>query len=105
MEILFLAGCPHTSLFKKRGFLTKDKVYRTDLKISADLDLILRLFKIEKINIFYLRKPIVNMQIGGMSTSGSNRTIQKIEGRFYRFIQIFWCFRYSEENFKNQTVF
>ena len=83
---------PHTSLFIKRGFLTKDKVYRTDLKISADLDLILRLFKIEKINIFYLRKPIVNMQIGGMSTNGLPALFKKLSEDYLVFYKYFGVF-------------
>lgn len=61
---------PHTSLFIKRELLNSSAPYRTDLSVSADYDLILKLFKSENIRPLYLKQTIAKMSIGGQSTSG-----------------------------------
>ena len=69
---LFLGWMPpHTTLFvKKEIFESFEIVYRTDLKVSADYDFILRLLKSDEIKINYFNKPIVKMSVEGISTSG-----------------------------------
>lgn len=61
---------PHPSLFiRKRVYDKLDKVFNTDLKLSADYELILRLLKIEKIKVYYLNNTLVKMRDGGFSSS------------------------------------
>ena len=100
---------PHTTLFVKKEIFESFGVYRTDLKVSADYDFILRVLKSDEIKINYFMKPIVKMSVGGISTSGFKSLIIKLKEDFYRFICALQCFfHYSlnyEENFKNQTVF
>lgn len=61
---------PHTSLFIQRELLNSSEPYRTDLSVSADYDLILKLFKSKNIRPLYLKQTITKMSIGGQSTSG-----------------------------------
>ena len=59
---------PHPSLFiKKEIYSSLEKIFNKDYKISADYELILRLLKIQKINVHYIPKSLVYMRTGGTS--------------------------------------
>ncbi|PDW70499.1 glycosyl transferase [Helicobacter pylori] len=45
-------------------------LYKTDYKISADFEMIIRLFVVQKISFSYLKEALVVMRTGGVSTSG-----------------------------------
>ena len=61
---------PHPSFFCKRSIYFKLGLYRTDFKIAADFELMLRYFLINRINYTYVNRTIVSMRIGGLSTKG-----------------------------------
>lgn len=50
-------------------------LYRTDLRIASDVDLMLRFLEIHKLKSFYLNESIVTMRLGGISTKGFKSTI------------------------------
>ena len=70
---------PHPSFYCRRDLFVKYGNYRTNFKIAADFELLLRLLKINKIPYQYMHKIIVLMKPGGLSTKGwlSKITITK----------------------------
>lgn len=69
----------HPSFYVKRELLLKAGKYNTDFKISADFDMLLRLFLINNANYRYIPQELVKMLLGGVSTSGfsSNLLLNK----------------------------
>ena len=65
---------PHTSLFFKKNLLNEIGYYEESFKISSDYDFIIRLFRKEKIKIFFLNKFTIKMRSGGIS----NKNIKNI---------------------------
>ena len=65
---------PHTTLFFKKDLLKDVGYYDENFKISADYDFIIRLFRKDKISIFFLNKFTVKMRSGGIS----NKSIKNI---------------------------
>lgn len=68
---------PHPTLFLRREVFEKYGLYRTDLKIAADYEMILRLFYKFKINAYYLPVITYCMPVGGVSNKSLNNIIQK----------------------------
>jgi glycosyltransferase involved in cell wall biosynthesis len=62
----------HPSFYTKKSVYEKLGLYKTNYKICADFDLLLRFIYIHKINIMYLPVDMVTMRIGGVSTNGLN---------------------------------
>lgn len=60
----------HPSFYVRRSCYEKYGLYRTDYKICADFELLLRFIYVNKINIKYLPIDMVTMRTGGASTSG-----------------------------------
>ena len=59
---------PHPSFYCRRDLFTKYGNYRTDFKIAADFELLLRFILIKKVNYKYISNIIVLMKPGGLST-------------------------------------
>lgn len=73
---------PHPSLFIRKSIYEKYGLYKEDYRISADYELILRYFLIQKLNFKYLPKILVSMRLGGVSNcSILNRILANIENR------------------------
>lgn len=60
----------HPTFFVKKEIYDKFGVFRTDLKIAADFDILARFLYTHKISYSYMKETIVKMRIGGVSTSG-----------------------------------
>ena len=67
---------PHTGTFIRKSILDKNK-YNTNFLISSDTDLLLRILN-KKIKIYYIKKYICIMRMGGLSTN-LNFLIRKIK--------------------------
>jgi glycosyltransferase len=65
---------PHPTLFIKKEIFEKYGLYRTDMKISADYEMVLRLFYRYKITVHYLPLTTYSMTIGG----ASNKSLRNI---------------------------
>lgn len=65
---------PHPTLFVKREWYQSKGTFRTDFRISADYDLILRLFSDRNFNATYLPEVITRMRVGG----ASNKSLKNI---------------------------
>lgn len=69
----------HPTFFVKRNIYEKYGLFKTDYKIAADYELLVRFLEKYKISYYYLQLPIIKMRIGGVSTSGikSNYILNK----------------------------
>jgi glycosyltransferase involved in cell wall biosynthesis len=70
---------PHPTFFVKRKAYEKYGVFRTDLKIAADFDILIRFLYIHKISYSYIKEVLVKMRTGGASTSFNSIWINNIE--------------------------
>lgn len=60
----------HPSFYARKKCYEIAGSYRTDLKIAADYDMLLRFFLLKGTSFMYLEDEVVKMRIGGVSTSG-----------------------------------
>ena len=76
----------HPSFYCHRECFEKYGCYKTDYKIAADFDLLLRFIYVHRIRIKYLPMDMVTMRLGGASTSGlkSRMTCMKEILRLFR---------------------
>ncbi|MFL0298751.1 glycosyltransferase family 2 protein [Aquirufa novilacunae] len=68
----------HPTFYCKKELFEISGIYRTDLKIAADFELILR-FVLKNYKYCYLPLTMVNMKIGGISTKGFKSTLTIIK--------------------------
>lgn len=66
----------HPTFFVKRWIYEKYGVFRTDLKIGADFDILARFLYTHKISHSYMKEVFVKMRTGGVSTGGLKATWQ-----------------------------
>ena len=64
----------HPTFYTKKNFFEKYGYYKTDYKIAADFELLLRFIGIRKIHVQYIPLDFMKMRIGGLSTSGFSST-------------------------------
>ena len=69
----------HPTFFVKKEIYDKYGVFRTDLKIGADFDILARFLYTHKISYSYMKKVLVKMRVGGVSTSFSSIWYNNIE--------------------------
>lgn len=60
----------HPTLFLKRGLFRDYGVFKTDYRIAADYELVVRLFRVHRISYRYIPEVLVKMRVGGVSTRG-----------------------------------
>jgi glycosyltransferase involved in cell wall biosynthesis len=65
----------HPSMFVRRNIYDEVGYFKTSYKIAADYEFLCRLISRKKLKLYYLKKKLVSMQIGGISTSGLRNTI------------------------------
>ena len=65
----------HPSFYCRKHLFDIYGYYRTDFKIAADFELLLRFFINKNLKILYLPLNLVDMKMGGLSTSGIKSTI------------------------------
>jgi glycosyltransferase involved in cell wall biosynthesis len=66
----------HPTFFVKKWAYEKYGVYRTDLKISADFDILIRFLYTHQITYSYMQEVLVKMRAGGISNAGVKSTLQ-----------------------------
>lgn len=69
----------HPTFFVKREKYERYGVFRTDLKIGADFDILARFLYTHKISYSYMKEVLVKMRVGGVSTSFSSIWYNNIE--------------------------
>ena len=69
----------HPTFFVKKDVYNKYGVFRTDLKIAADFDLMVRFLYTHNLTYYYMKETLIKMRIGGVSTSLSSIWINNIE--------------------------
>jgi glycosyltransferase involved in cell wall biosynthesis len=69
----------HPTFFVKKEVYEKYGVFRTDLKIAADFDILIRFLHTYKISYSYMQEVLVKMRTGGVSTSFSGMWINNLE--------------------------
>ena len=70
---------PHTTIFFKKSLLEKVGYYDENFKISSDYDFIIRLLRIDNINIYFQNKFTLKMRLGGTSNRGIKNIIFKMK--------------------------
>lgn len=60
----------HPTFFVKRSAYEKYGVFRTDLKIAADFDLLIRFLHTHRLSYSHIKEVLIKMRVGGVSTSG-----------------------------------
>ncbi|MCF8414008.1 MAG: glycosyltransferase [Melioribacteraceae bacterium] len=68
---------PHTATFIKSKIYSQIGLFNTDLKISADYELILRIFSIIDLKVDYIPQLMIKMRVGGISNGSISDIIQK----------------------------
>jgi glycosyltransferase len=68
---------PHPTLFVKKSVYENLGCFNTDFKISADYELILRLFEKNRISTHYIPEVLVKMKIGGASNKNLINMVRK----------------------------
>ena len=66
----------HTTLYLRSAVYKRLGLFKTDYAIAADFDFTCRVFLQPDLRICYVPKVLVNMQTGGISTSGFRATIR-----------------------------
>ncbi|MEA2029006.1 MAG: glycosyltransferase family 2 protein [Campylobacterota bacterium] len=69
----------HPTFFVKKEIYDKYGVFRTDLKIGADFDILARFLYTHKISYSYMQEVFVKMRVGGVSTGGLKATWQIVK--------------------------
>ena len=64
----------HPTFFVKKETYDKYGVFRTDLRIGADFDILARFLYTQKISYSYMKEVFVKMRVGGVSTGGIKAT-------------------------------
>lgn len=67
----------HPSLYMRREVYEKHGMFDLKFKISADYDLMLRIFKDNSLNFVYLPEVITKMRVGGVSNRNISNILQK----------------------------
>ena len=86
-ELMRMGFMPaHPSFYIRKECLDKYDYYKTDYKIAADFEFLLRLIYKHNIKTLYLPIDMVTMRTGGVSTSGleSHKHIMKEHMRAFR---------------------
>lgn len=65
----------HPTFYARKGIFDKYGLYSLDYKIAADFEMLVRLFHKHKINTCYLKKDMVTMRVGGVSTKNIRNRI------------------------------
>jgi glycosyltransferase involved in cell wall biosynthesis len=65
----------HPALFLSRTVVRRVGSFKTDYRIAGDYEYILRIFHGHEVHYYHLPEILVNMQIGGISTSGLSSKI------------------------------
>lgn len=73
----------HPAMVLTRAAYDRVGLYRTDYKITADFEFIVRAFHEHKLSYSYMRDVFVKMQVGGVSTAGAEAR-QRINQEFLR---------------------
>lgn len=69
----------HPTFFVRKQIYQKYGLFRTDLKIAADFDILVRFLYVHKISYYYLPQVVIKMRTGGVSTSFNSIWINTIE--------------------------
>jgi glycosyltransferase involved in cell wall biosynthesis len=69
----------HPTFFVKKEVYDKFGVFKIDYKIGADFDIMVRFLYTNSISYSYIKKPLIKMRVGGVSTSFSSIWINSME--------------------------
>ena len=69
----------HPTLFLKKEIYNKYGLYKTDYKISADYEFMIRFLKDKENRLAYLPETVISMYYGGTSTNSGSSYIQSLK--------------------------
>jgi hypothetical protein len=65
----------HPTFYCKRALYEQYGLYKTDYRIAADVELMLRFLEVHRAKPYFIDQILVNMQAGGVSNQGVQSTI------------------------------
>lgn len=65
----------HPTFYGKKSLFEKYGFYKTDYKIAADFELMLRMFYVNRVSCKYIPEDIMTFRTGGVSTSWKNKML------------------------------
>lgn len=65
----------HQTLYARKDLFEKYGYYKTNYKIAADFELMLRFFYVNKVKIRYINEEILTFRTGGISTQWKNKIL------------------------------
>jgi len=68
---------PHTTMFVRKSLFDQYGLYREDMRIAADYDMVLRLFT-KDVSVSYLSRVVTVMRAGGESNRNLRNILQKM---------------------------
>lgn len=75
----------HPTCYIRRDVMMREGLYDESYKIAADSDLLFRYLYMSKLNVTYLKRKIIRMRMGGLSTDSEKRKqMFKEDLRMYR---------------------
>lgn len=86
----------HPTFYCKREIYERHGLYRTDYRIAADVELMLRFIAIHKIKTNFINENLVKMLVGGTSTQGIKSTLIIIKEMKRAFKENKWKFNIAK---------
>lgn len=74
---------PHPTCFATRSIYQDFGMFLTTLKVSADYELMFRLYYSKKVTFIQLKTVLANFRIGGASTNLKRRTLENIAVKYH----------------------
>ena len=74
---------PHPTLYLKKEIYKEIGYFNTDYRIAADLDFMYRLIYTNKYKISYIKKYLVIMRAGGVSTAGIRGYVKNLKESYH----------------------
>lgn len=68
---------PHCTFFVKKWVYEKYGLFRTDFRIAADYELMLRFLEKKRISTYYINDIMIRMRVGGASNRGLGNILRK----------------------------
>jgi len=65
----------HPAFYCRKEVFEKYGLYKTNYKIAADVEFMLRVMELNRINSYFLDETLVRFSVGGASTKGLKSTI------------------------------
>lgn len=94
--------CPHPTLYLRKRVYDEQGYYKTQYRISADYDFILRVFACPQYKKVYIPEVLINMAVGGVSNRNIRSLLRKTKEdiRVLKENNLFHCYTILTKNLR-----